>query len=74
MTLKTALVAPIPSARESTAVRVNPGRLRNSHAAKCKSDATERMIYIRLQNIAEVSLKNENFPSGLVKKANSSGS
>src|SRR5438445_12332567 len=41
MTLKTALVAPTPSARDSTAVRVNPGRRRNSRAAYCKSDASE---------------------------------
>jgi len=30
MTLNTALVAPMPRARDSTAVRANAGRLRNS--------------------------------------------
>ena len=37
MTLKTALVAPMPRASERTAVRANPGRLRSSRAAKCRS-------------------------------------
>ena len=33
MTLNTALVAPTPSASDSTAVSVNPGRRRSSRAA-----------------------------------------
>src|SRR5437868_15499230 len=44
MTLKTALVAPIPRARESTAVSANPGRLRNSRPAYRKSAKSDSMV------------------------------
>lgn len=38
MTLKTALVAPIPIAREKMAVSVKYGRLRNSRTKKRRSE------------------------------------
>src|SRR5882762_10183061 len=41
MTLNTALVAPMPRARERMAVRVKPGRLRSSRPAKSKSDSKD---------------------------------
>src|SRR5882672_3228779 len=43
MTLKTALVAPIPRARERTAVRVKPGRLRSSRAAYRSEEHTSEL-------------------------------
>ena len=50
MTLKTALVAPAPSARDNSAVRVNPGRRRSSRAAYRKSADRECIICNRLPN------------------------
>src|SRR6266702_8295131 len=41
MTLNTALVAPMPRARERMAVMVKPGRLRSSRPAKSKSDSND---------------------------------
>src|SRR5215469_14760147 len=57
MTLKTALVAPIPNASDSIAVHVKPGRLRSSRAAyrrseskDCIATSRDRLLLVRLDD------------------------